>query len=55
MWERPIEKSKANGIHGTLLYQFETKKKHWPKTKRQRDWSPVGLNHAERKMFGHKS
>jgi hypothetical protein len=55
MWERPIEKSKVDGIHGTLLYQFESKRKHWPKSKRQRDWSPVGLNAAERRMFGHNS
>ena len=55
MWDRPIEKSKANGIHGTLLYQFESKRKFWPSSKRQRDWSPVGLNPAERQMFGHKA
>jgi hypothetical protein len=37
LWERPIRKVDADGIHGTLFYGFEAKRSHFPGTKRERD------------------
>ena len=51
IWERPIEKQNANGIHGTLFYEFEAKKTHFPKSKRERDWSHSALNDAQRRLY----
>ncbi|GLK56914.1 hypothetical protein JOD31_002947 [Methylopila capsulata] len=50
--ERPILKTEANGIHGTLFYGFEAKRKHFPKTKRERDWNPLSINTAQRRLYG---
>jgi hypothetical protein len=32
-WERRIPKTKANGIHGTLFYEFDFKKTYYPTRK----------------------
>ena len=39
-WNRPIMKTNAMGIHGTLFYHFDEKRQYFPKTKRERDWNP---------------
>lgn len=52
VWERPIAKGSAKGIHGTLFYGFEEKRRHFPATKRERDWNPSALNHAQRRLHG---
>ncbi|MFD1702790.1 hypothetical protein ACFSCV_07215 [Methylopila henanensis] len=55
LWERPILKTEANGIHGTLFYDFRSKRKRFPKTKRERDWDPRAINAAQRRLYGRES
>ena len=52
VWDRPIAKREAVGIHGTLFYQFEKKRRHFPTTKRERDWNTGSLNAAQRRLHG---
>ena len=52
IWERPVRKPGAQGIHGTLFYGFEAKRKLFPATKREKDWDPTSLNAAQRKLYG---
>ena len=35
IWERPILKRDAQGIHGTLYYEYEERRHHLPATKRE--------------------
>lgn len=51
MWSRPILKRLANGIHGTLFYEFERKRRCFPVTKREFDWEPLSINGAQRRLF----
>ncbi len=30
VWKRPVKKSEAQGIHGTLFYELTNKKKYYP-------------------------
>ncbi len=52
IWQRPIAKQDANGIHGTLFYEFGRKRYAFPTTKRERDWDSSALNAAQRRMYG---
>ena len=49
--ERPIRKSEAQGIHGTLLYQLERYKK-WYREKREDAVEPSIINAAQRRLYG---
>ena len=51
MWERPILKRDANGIHGTLLYDAEERRRHLPLSRREVDWKDSAINEAQRKLF----
>ena len=51
IWERPIRKSEAQGIHGTLFYQLERYKK-WYREKREDAIEPSAINAAQRRLFG---
>lgn len=51
IWDRPLAKADAKGIHGTLLYGFEEKRRHFPATKRERDWDIGSSNPAQRRLF----
>jgi hypothetical protein len=33
LWDKPVEKKEVRGIHGTLFYQLEHKKKFYPTKK----------------------
>jgi hypothetical protein len=55
LWERPIAKQDANGIHGTLFFEFEKKRYLFPATKRERDWDRTALNAAQRRLYDTKS
>jgi hypothetical protein len=33
MWKRPIKKKNLHGLHGTLFYQLDYKKKYYPTKK----------------------
>lgn len=49
LWNRPILKRDALGIHGTLFYN-NNEHRHIPRSKREVDWDS-GLNEAQRKLF----
>jgi hypothetical protein len=51
IWERPIRKRDAVGIHGTLLYQLERYKEWYPE-KREDAVVPSAINAAQRRLFG---
>lgn len=51
VWQRPVRKVDIVGLHGTLFYEFENKKKWFPASKRERDWDPASLNPAQRKLY----
>lgn len=51
IWARPILKPNANGIHGTLYYDWERKRHHLPASKREIDWDDHAINDAQRRLF----
>lgn len=51
LWERPILKRDAHGIHGTLYYAYEDRRKYLPATKREVDWTDSAINAAQRRLF----
>lgn len=51
LWDRPIHRRDAQGIHGTLFYEWEGKGGHWPASKRQIDVDPLSINQAERDLY----
>ncbi len=50
IWERPIAKKNAMGIHGTLFYQMEYRKEFYS-SKREKDIDRRAINSAERKLY----
>jgi hypothetical protein len=51
IWERPILKRDANGIPGTLYFNYESKRQHLPTSKREVDLDELSINPAQRKLF----
>lgn len=51
VWERPILKRDAQGIHGTLFYEWADRRKHYPASKREVDWNELSINDAQRRLF----
>jgi hypothetical protein len=51
IWERPILKRDAQGIHGTLYYDWDCKRVHLPASKREVDWDERAINEAQRRLF----
>ncbi len=49
LWDRPILKRDAMGIHGTLYY--DNKHRIIPSTKREVDWDDSAVNQAQRDLF----
>jgi hypothetical protein len=43
LWSKPVAKSIANGIHGTLYYQMPEKKAYFP-TKKEAELVQLGTN-----------
>jgi hypothetical protein len=54
IWERPILKRDAQGIHGTLYYEYAARRQYLPATKREIDWDDQAVNSAQRKLFASK-
>jgi len=50
IWERPIRKQDANGIHGTLFYELG-RYKEWYREKREDAVDPLAINEAQRRLF----
>lgn len=51
LWERPILKCDALGIHGTLFYDNDGRRDHIPPSKREVDWDSDSINRAQRILF----
>jgi hypothetical protein len=51
LWERPIRKQNAQGIHGTLFYELQ-RYKRWYREKREDAVEPLAINSAQRRLFG---
>ncbi len=51
LWNRPILKSQAHGIHGTLFFEFGSKRHHFPNSKKEKDFDASMINPAQRRMF----
>jgi hypothetical protein len=51
LWNRPILKRDALGIHGTLFYDNEHRRRHIPPSKREIDWDDRLVNKAQRELF----
>lgn len=49
LWDRPILKRDAMGIHGTLFYDNEHRS--IPASKREVDWDDLSVNGAQRALF----
>jgi hypothetical protein len=54
VWERPILKRDAQGIHGTLYYGYADRKRYLPVSKREVDWDDYCINSAQRQLFASK-
>jgi hypothetical protein len=51
LWERPVLKRDADGIHGTLFYDAKERREFLPKSKREVDWDERYVNEAQRALF----
>ncbi len=51
IWQRPIRKQDALGIHGTLFYELERYKTYY-RAKREDAVDPSAVNQARRRLFG---
>lgn len=51
LWQRPILKRDAMGIHGTLLYDGDDRREFLPSSRREVDWDERFVNEAQRKLF----
>ncbi len=51
LWQRPILKRNAMGIHGTLFYGAEERRSFLPMSKRESDWDERYVNEAQRLLF----
>lgn len=51
VWERPVLKREANGLHGTLFYGWATRRHYLPATKREVDLDERSINEAQRRLF----
>lgn len=51
LWSRPVRKSDAMGIHGTLFYQWGERKHYFPKSKREIDTPTSWINQPQCDLF----
>ncbi|MFN4011480.1 MAG: hypothetical protein ACK4K8_16130 [Pannonibacter sp.] len=51
IWQRPVLKREALGIHGTLFFDNMGRREHIPQSKREVDWDSMSLNQAQRDLF----
>ena len=51
MWQRPILKKNAQGVHGTLFYNYYDKRQHLPKSKREVDREESQISEPERALY----
>jgi hypothetical protein len=53
IWQRPVWKPSARGIHGTLFFGLDSKKAYYP-SRREAEVVPTGLNEAQRQLYARK-
>jgi hypothetical protein len=51
IWERPILKRDVNGIHGTLYFNYQSRRPHLPTSKREVDLDDSSINAPQRRLF----
>lgn len=51
VWDRPILKRDAHGIHGTLLFDNGHPRALMPTSKREIDWDSRSINQAQQDLF----
>jgi len=51
LWDRPVLKRDAQGIHGTLFYEYADRRDIFPATMREIDWDASFVNTAQRRLF----
>lgn len=51
MWRSPILKKDAQGIHGTLFYNYYEKRHHLPKSKREIDRVESQISQPQRELY----
>lgn len=51
MWQRPVLKRDAEGIHGTLFYDGEHRREYLPLSRREVDWPAGSINPAQKEHF----
>ncbi len=51
LWDRPILKRDAMGIHGTLYYDADERREYLPPSRREVDWDECCVNEAQRALF----
>lgn len=51
LWQRPILKRDALGIHGTLYFDAEERRQFLPDSRREVDWDESYVNEAQRALF----
>ena len=51
VWDRPILKRDAAGIHGTLFYDADECREFMPTSMREVDWDERFVNEAQRRLF----
>jgi hypothetical protein len=51
IWQRPILKRDVNGIHGTLYFNYQSRRQHMPTSKREVDLNESSINAAQRMLF----
>jgi len=51
IWRRPILKRDVNGIHGTLYFNYQSRRQYMPTSKREVDLNESSINAAQRMLF----
>jgi hypothetical protein len=51
LWERPILKTDAMDILGTLFYDGDHRRDFLPRSRRESDWDERFINEAQRSLF----
>lgn len=51
VWERPILKSEAHGIHALVIYDEPSRRDFLPTSRREIDWDDSSINEAQRRLF----
>lgn len=54
VWERPILKREAQGIHATLIYDEPSRREYLPVSRREIDWDEGSINEAQRRLLRSK-